>query len=64
MFVFVHQFSFITNIELFVISGPAVGSFLYAYGGFKFPFIVVGSLGILISGGLYFAIPDLQEVTE
>ena len=42
-------------------SGPAIGSFLYTAGGFKLPFIVVGSLGVCISAGLFFIIPDLKK---
>ncbi len=43
-------------------SGPAVGSFLYSAGGFKLPFIVVGSIGVSVGVGVCFLIPDLRQV--
>ena len=42
-------------------TGPAIGSFLYSAGGFKLPFIVVGSFGVFVACGLFFIIPDLKK---
>ena len=41
--------------------GPAIGSGLYIAGGFKLPFFVVGSLGIVISLSLYFLLPKRER---
>ena len=41
--------------------GPAIGSLFYIIGGFKLPFIVVGTLGILTSVSLYFLVPSKRK---
>ena len=37
--------------------GPVIGSGLYSLGGFLLPFVVVGSVGIVLAVCLFFAIP-------
>ena len=37
--------------------GPVIGSGLYSLGGFLLPFVVVGSIGIVLAVCLFFAIP-------
>ena len=41
--------------------GPAVGSMFYMLGGFKLPFLVVGTLVILTSVSLYFFVPSTRK---
>ncbi len=38
-----------------------MGSFLYEAGGFKLPFIVVGSIALIIATSLLFLIPGMHE---
>ena len=38
-------------------TGPVVGSALYSLGGFLLPFVVVGSLDIVLAICMFFAIP-------
>ena len=38
--------------------GPVIGSALYSLGGFLLPFVVVGSLDIVLAICLFFAIPN------
>ena len=42
--------------------GPAIGGALYDLGGFKLPFITVGSIAIVIATALRFLIPGMLEV--
>ncbi|TRY70790.1 hypothetical protein TCAL_04819 [Tigriopus californicus] len=44
--------------------GPAVGAALYEVGGFKFPFLVVGSISTILSVSLYFTIPHMDDETR
>ena len=41
--------------------GPALGAFLYEAGGFKTPFWVVGSLGLLVAIGMIFLVPNVKS---
>jgi len=45
---------------LSIISGPAIGALLYDLGGFKLPFFVVGSFGMVVATGLLLIIPTVQ----
>ena len=40
--------------------GPALGAFLYEAGGFTLPFVLVGSIGIVVATGLLFVIPNVK----
>ena len=40
--------------------GPALGSVLYNAGGFMLPFIVVGSIGLIVATALVFVIPNVK----
>ena len=45
--------------------GPVIGSAMYSLGGFLLPFVVVGSLDIVLATCLFFAIPNGEyEKTE
>ena len=46
--------------KYFVFPGPAIGSALYAAGGFGMPFWVVGGLGCVVAVCLYFMIPIVK----
>ena len=37
-----------------------MGSTLYSIGGFSFPFLSVGTFGLLVAIALYFVVPDVQ----
>ena len=39
--------------------GPAIGGVFYDLGGFKLPFITVGSIALVIAIGLIFLIPGI-----
>ena len=40
--------------------GPALGAFLYEVGGFTLPFVIVGSIGIVVATSLLFVIPNVK----
>ena len=40
--------------------GPALGAFLYEVGGFTLPFVIVGSIGIVVATSLLFVIPKVK----
>ena len=40
--------------------GPAVGVFMYDFGGFKLPFIVVGLVALLLAITFIFLIPGMN----
>ena len=40
--------------------GPAVGVFIYDFGGFKLPFIVVGLVALLLAITFIFLIPGMN----
>jgi len=40
--------------------GPGLGALLYEIGGFQLPFLIVGSIGILVGIALIFVIPSIQ----
>jgi predicted MFS family arabinose efflux permease len=44
--------------------GPALGSFLFSIGGFTLPFVVVGSIGLVVATILVFVIPNVKSDTE
>jgi MFS family permease len=46
--------------HMFSFSGPALGSLLYNIGGFKLPFFVVGSIGLIVATSLVFVIPNVK----
>ena len=41
--------------------GPAVGSLLYSAGGFLLPFVVVGSIGLVVATALLILIPNVRS---
>ena len=41
--------------------GPAVGSLLYTAGGFLLPFVVVGSIGLVVATALLILIPNVRS---
>ncbi len=41
-----------------------MGSFLYSLGGFQLPFLVVGSIGLVVATVLVFVIPNVKPDTE
>jgi predicted MFS family arabinose efflux permease len=49
---------FLLNCNTF--PGPAIGAFLYEIGGFKLPFFIVGSFGMVVATGLLFVIPNVK----
>ena len=46
---------YLFSLKCFI--GPVIGSGLYSLGGFLLPFVVVGSVGIVLAICLFFAIP-------
>ena len=42
--------------------GPAVGGAFYDLGGFKLPFITVGSIAVVVAIALIFLIPGMLDV--
>ncbi len=40
--------------------GPALGAALFSAGGFKLPFLVVGSIAVVIALTLIFVIPNIK----
>ena len=44
--------------------GPAIGSFLYSLGGFGLPFYFTGSIALVLGVMLFFAIPNLKQVSK
>ena len=40
--------------------GPAIGGILYDAGGFKFPFLLVGCMALVLAFALLFLIPGLR----
>lgn len=49
----------VNEVQLFDV-GPGLGALLYEAGGFELPFIIVGSIGIVVAIALIFVIPDVQ----
>ena len=49
-----------TQPLLFFLIGPVVGSWLYTVGGFTAPFIVVGSVGIILQVFLMITLPNVH----
>ena len=41
--------------------GPALGSALYSVGGFLLPFLVFGSIGLIVALALLLVIPDVKS---
>ena len=41
--------------------GPALGSVLYSLGGFLLPFLVFGSIGLIVALALLLVIPDVKS---
>lgn len=44
--------------------GPAIGVFIYDLGGFKLPFIVVGSVDLVFAITIIFLIPGMKQVSN
>ena len=44
--------------------GPVIGSALYEFGGYSFPFLVYGAVFILINPVIYCLMPSLDDITE
>ncbi len=47
-------------VDMYIFPGPALGSFLYSIGGFTLPFLVVGSVGLVVATFLVFVIPNVK----
>ena len=46
--------------RIFRVPGPAVGSVLYNVGGFQLPFLVVGSVAVIVANIMVLVIPNAK----
>jgi predicted MFS family arabinose efflux permease len=44
--------------------GPALGALLFSLGGFQLPFLVVGSIGLVVATCLLLIIPNVKADPE
>lgn len=42
-------------------AGPALGAFLFEVGGYLLPFVLVGSIGLVVATGMVFLIPNVKS---